>query len=289
MADNLRDIRRRIKSNESTQKITQAMKLVASVRLRKAQDRAQAARPYAESIRQVLTEVASKSANLPNPLLQSREVHRVAYVVLTSDRGLCGPFNTQVLRRFQMDQAESPQRKNPLIFVVGRKGRDYLRRRNYEIGHAYTAVGDEPGYALASLLSDAVVKAYLDGTVDEVRLVYAQFVTAMTNRPVGETLLPLAPPTTSEKADGPKSLYLFEPDEETVLDALLPQYLTSLIFRALLESKASEFGAKMTAMDSATRAARDLIKDLVLLRNRARQAAITKELAEIVGGAAALE
>lgn len=289
MADNLRDIRRRIKSNESTQKITQAMKLVASVRLRKAQERAHAARPYAESIRQVLTEVVSKSVNLPNPLLQSREVRRVGYVVLTSDRGLCGPFNTQVLRRFQLDQAESAQRQNPLIFVVGRKGRDYLRRRHYEIGGEYTAVGDEPGYALASSLSEAVVKAYLDGSVDEVRLVYAQFVTAMTNRPVGETLLPLAPPTPSEKAQGPKALYLFEPDEVTVLDALLPQYLTSLIFRALLESKASEFGAKMTAMDSATRAARDLIKDLVLLRNRARQAAITKELAEIVGGAAALE
>lgn len=287
MAENLKAIRRRIRSVEATQKITSAMKMVAAAKLRRAQSRAEAGRPYSESIRSVLAALAAASGHTGNPLLQRRPVKRLGYVLLTGDRGLAGPFNTAVVRTLTADHMNHPEGKDPLLMIVGRKGVEHFRRRPYEIRETYVNVGDAPTYALAAEIGRAAVALYLSGEVDEVRMVYTRFVTAMTQRPVVETLIPITPPET-----GPGTLstsYLFEPDEESVLGLLLPTYVASLLFGAILESKASEQGARMTAMDSATRAAGDLIKSLLLRRNRARQAAITREIAEIVGGAAALE
>lgn len=287
MAENLKAIRRRIRSVEATQKITSAMKMVAAAKLRRAQSRAEAGRPYSESIRGVLAALAAASGHTGNPLLQRRPVKRLGYVLLTGDRGLAGPFNTAVVRTLTADHMNHPEGKDPLLMIVGRKGVEHFRRRPYEIRETYVNVGDAPTYALAAEIGRAAVALYLSGEVDEVRMVYTRFVTAMTQRPVVETLIPITPP---EKGAGtPSTSYLFEPDEESVLGLLLPTYVASLLFGAILESKASEQGARMTAMDSATRAAGDLIKSLLLRRNRARQAAITREIAEIVGGAAALE
>lgn len=281
MAQGLRDIRRRIRSVESTRKITQAMKMVAAAKLRRAQERAHAARPYAESITDALRSVAQDPSARRQPLLQARAVQRVGYVVVTGDRGLSGPYNTNILRRLAQDAADVP---NAVFFAVGRKGRDYLRRRDREIAKQYVGIGDEPRYLQAQAIGEDVIQAFQRGDVDEVRLVYAQFVTAMTQRPVVEVLLPLRPPEGKASA-----MYLYEPDAEAVLAELVPHYLYALLYRALLDAKASEQGARMAAMDSATKNSEDLIRSLILLRNRLRQAAITREIAEIVGGAAALE
>lgn len=281
MPQGLREIRRRIKSVESTRKITQAMKMVAAAKLRRAQERAQAARPYAERITDALRSVAQDPSAKRQPLLQARPVTRVGYVVVTGDRGLSGPYNTNVLRRLTLDASGNP---NATYFAAGRKGRDFLRRRGKDIAKEYVGLGDEPRYLQAQAIGEDIIRAFVHGEVDEVRLVYAQFVTAMTQRPTVEQLLPLKPP------EGEAStLYIYEPDAEAVLEELVPHYLYALIYRALLEAKASEQGARMAAMDSATKNSEDLIRSLVLLRNRLRQAAITGEIAEIVGGAAALE
>ena len=287
MAENLKEIRRRIRSVEATQKITSAMKMVAAAKLRRAQTRAEAGRPYSDAIRDVLRTLASQSGHASSPLLERREVRRVGYVVITGDRGLSGPYNSSVIRALHADEGQGGVAA-PQLVIVGRKGVDHFRRRSYDIRTTFVNIGDTPGYALASEIGKVAVDAFVEAEVDEVRLVYTRFVTAMTQRPVVDTLLPISPPEALEE-ETTGSAYLFEPDEESVLDLLLPTYVGSLVYAALLESKASEQGARMTAMDSATRNAGDLIRSLVLLRNRARQAAITKEIAEIVGGAAALE
>jgi F-type H+-transporting ATPase subunit gamma len=282
---NLRDIRRRIRSIENTRKITQAMKMVSAAKLRRAQEQAEAARPYAEAMADVLRAVAAGAGPVDLPLLTVRPVRRIGYVVLTADRGLAGPYNASVLRRAMLDM---PREKDQVaVFAVGRKARDFFRFRRYPIVSEFLMIGDSPRYFQAQAIARDVVERFVAGEVDEVRLVYAQFVTAMTNRPVVQELLPLKRPETGERREGAQ--YLFEPDAETVLERLLPQYVESLIFRALLEAKASEHGARMTAMDAATKNSGELIRYLTLLRNRLRQAAITKEIAEIVGGAAALE
>lgn len=281
MPQGLRDIRRRIKGIESTRKITQAMKMVAAARLRKSQERAHAARPYAERITDALRSVAQDPSAKREALLKTRPVHRVGYVVITGDRGLSGPYNTNVLRRLTHDAANV---EAAVFFPVGRKGRDYLRRRGREIAKEYVGIGDEPRYLQAQTIGEDIIQAFLDGELDEVRLVYAQFVTVLTQRPTVEVLLPLSPPEGKASA-----MYIYEPDAPAVLAELVPHYIYALLYRALLESKASEWGARMAAMDSATKNSEELIRRYVLQRNRLRQAAITREIAEIVGGAAALE
>jgi F-type H+-transporting ATPase subunit gamma len=282
---NLRDIRRRIRSIENTRKITQAMKMVSAAKLRRAQEQAEAARPYAEAMADVLRAVAAGAGPVDLPLLTVRPVQRIGYVVLTADRGLAGPYNASVLRRALLDMPR--EKEKVAVIAVGRKARDFFRFRRYPIVSEFLMIGDSPRYFQAQAIAREVVERFVAGEVDEVRLVYAQFVTAMTNRPVVQELLPLKRPEAGERHEGAQ--YLFEPDAETVLERLLPQYVESLIFRALLEAKASEHGARMTAMDAATKNSGELIRYLTLLRNRLRQAAITKEIAEIVGGAAALE
>ena len=280
MPQGLRDIRRRIRAVENTRKITQAMKMVAAAKLRRAQDSAQAARPYAERIEDALRSVAQDASASRMPLLRPRPVQKVGYVVLTGDRGLSGPFNANILRLVQQEIRKGGEMT---FFAVGRKGRDYLRHRGHPIAKEYIGIGDYPRYYQAQAIGEDIVQAFLSGEVDEVRLVYAQFVSAMTQRPVVQQLLPV------ERPQGGGRQYIYEPDADAVLDALVPHYLYALLYRALLESKASEWGARMSAMDSATRNSEELIRNLVLLLNRLRQAAITNEIDEIVGGANALQ
>ncbi len=281
MPQGLRDIRRRIRSVENTRKITQAMKMVAAAKLRRAQESAQAARPYAERIEDALRSVAQDTSASRMPLLRPRSVQKIGYVVLTGDRGLSGPFNANILRRLQQELGHG---SDQIFFAVGRKGRDFLRHRGHHIAKEYIGIGDYPRYYQAQALGEDIVRAFVSGEVDEVRLVYAQFVSAMTQRPVVQQLLPVERPS-----GGGSRQYIYEPDAEAVLEELVPQYLYALLYRALLESKASEWGARMTAMDSATRNSEELIHKLILLLNRLRQAAITNEIAEIVGGANALQ
>jgi F-type H+-transporting ATPase subunit gamma len=281
MPQGLRDIRRRIRSVESTRKITQAMKMVAAAKLRRAQETAEASRPYAEHIEDALRSVAADASASRMPLLRPRPVQRIGYVVVTGDRGLSGPYNANILRKLQQEAGDG---SGATFFAVGRKGRDYLRRRGREIAKEYVGIGDYPRYHQAQAIGEDIVAAFNSGEVDEVRLVYAQFVTAMTQNPTVQVLLPVKPPEGKAARQ-----YIYEPDAETVLDTLVPHYLYALLYRALLEAKASEWGARMTAMDSASRNSEELIKSLVLRLNRLRQAAITNEIAEIVGGANALQ
>jgi len=280
----VRDIRRRIRSVKSTQQITKAMKMVAAAKLRKAQDRVIAARPFARQLQDVLARLAQAASDAKHPLLEVREVKNIAYVVVSADRGLCGGYNANIIRMGTAAVAEAtvPAR----VVAVGRKGRDFFRRTGTPIASEFVALGDDPSFIQAKEISSEVVRLYTEREVDEVRLIYTEFVTAITQRPAHVKLLPLKAP---EQAATTKGLYLFEPSAEEILETLLPKYVETLLFRALLEAKASELGAKMTAMGAATDAAKDMIDRLTLIMNRARQAAITKEISEIVGGAAALE
>ncbi len=285
MPRGLKEIRRRIRSVEATEKITSAMKLVAASKLRRAEERARAAAPYATALRDVLAAVGSEtqgSARLP--LLMEREVARTGIVVVTGDRGLCGPYNSLVLRL--MEEVRAGGKGDPLIFPVGRRARDYCERRRLPIGQGFAPVGDDPTDAQARAIGESVAKAFIEGTVDEVILVSTKFAGAMSSRPNAEHILPLPKPEQRSQGRHP---FEFEPDPETVLSRLLPAYLNSILYGALLGSKASEQGARMVAMDNATRNAKDLVRHLTLTLNRVRQEAITREIAELVGGAEAVK
>lgn len=288
--ESARDIRRRIKSVQNTQHITSAMKMVAAAKLRRAQAAAKAARPYTKKLSQVLGRVSSAAGGgVKHPLLEVREVNKTAYIIITADRGLCGGFNANVIRH---TITELRQHDHPVLIAVGRKGRAFFRRLNTEIIADYVNIGDDITFGQAKEIAQFVMDQYTDGEVDEVYLVFNEFINTLTQRPIRIKLLPVESPE-QEKAEGEETkaqaAYMFEPNAESVLGELLPKYVEVNIFRALLESKAGEQGARMTAMDSATKNASEMINDLTLSLNRARQAAITKEISEIVGGAAALE
>jgi F-type H+-transporting ATPase subunit gamma len=279
----VRDIRRRIRSIKNTQQITKAMKMMAAAKLRKAQEKVIAARPYSRQLQDVLARLA-QAADARHPLLEQREVKTIAYMVVTADRGLCGGYNANIIRTTSQAIAES---NVPIQMVaVGSKARDFFRRRGANITSEYVALGDNPSFVQASEIAKEIVRLYTEREVDEVRLIYTEFISAISQRPVHVKLLPLKAPKQEAKTKG---IYLFEPSAEGILESLLPKYVETLVFRALLEAKASELGAKMTAMGAATDAAKDMIERYTLQMNRARQAAITKEISEIVGGIAALE
>lgn len=277
------DIRRRIKSVKSTQQITKAMKMVAAAKLRRAQEAVTAARPFAKKIKEVLGRVAAASSGVSNPLLEVREVKRTAYVVITADRGLCGGFNANVLR---MAQAELKSINNPAVVAVGRKSKEFFTRRSFDVISSYIGLGETINFSQAQEIAKDVVAKYISGEFDEVNLVFSEFVNVLNQRP---TIIKLLPVETPAEDEGKKVDYIFEPDAAYVLNELLPKYVETTVFRAMLEAKAGEQGARMTAMDAATTNASDMIDRLTLSLNRARQAAITKEISEIVGGAAALE
>jgi len=282
----LKSIRRRITSVKSSQKITKAMKLVAAAKLRRGQDAIVAARPYAQALARAVSEIGSRAGTDEHPLLQRRPPERVVVIALTSDRGLCGAFNTTIGRRAQAELAERKS-ADVGLYVVGRKGREYFKRRKLPVKRELPGVTGESALLRAQELAEIVSREFADGLIDEVILVYNEFKSAVTQRVVAEPLLPVVAP---EAAEGGAAMdFVYEPSKKELLDAVLPQYVESQLYRALLESIASEFGARMTAMDNASRNAKAMIERLSLQYNRARQASITKELMEIVGGAEALK
>jgi F-type H+-transporting ATPase subunit gamma len=291
----LKNIRTQIASKKSTQKITRAMKLVAASRLRRAQDAIVAARPYANALGEAIAEVALRAGTESHPLLDRRSPERITLVLLTSDRGLAGGFNANVFRvtqRFINERKQAtPPAREIVLEIVGKKGRDYYRRRRQTINRETPAPTAETASQIAREMAQIVSHEFHESRTDAVFLVYNEFKSAVQQRVVVEPLLPVS----TELAGGEKAVaagaldFLYEPSKAKLLDALLPLYLESQIYRGLLESIASELGARMTAMDSATNNAKEMIANLTLQYNRARQAAITKELMEIVSGAEALK
>jgi F-type H+-transporting ATPase subunit gamma len=290
---NLKEIRKRIGSVKSTQKITRAMKLVAAARLRKAQQAISELRPYAVKTYEVLSSVAARTnedeAETLHPLLQRREEKNVMLVVITSDRGLAGAFNSGITkatdRRWRELQAAGV---NVCFAVIGRKGRDHLRRRDADIRHEFTGVFENLSVDRAGEIARFIIDEYTSEKLDACYLIYNEFKSAISQDVRLESLLPIVPAVTAENGEGTGD-FIYEPGKPELLDRLLPMYVEVEVFRGLLESVASEHGARMTAMDSATNNASDMIDRLTLQYNRARQAAITTELMEIIGGAEALK
>lgn len=286
---NLRAIRKRISSVKSTQQITRAMKMVSAAKLRRAQDGINAARPYARKMREVVTAVAARAGGDAHPLLTPREGKRLALLVVTSDRGLAGSFNaglTRAVHRFLNERRG--EYEEVTLFVVGRKGRDFFRRREIPIRKEYLGVLGSVSRRHAETVANDLVGGFLAGEFDEVQIAFNEFRSAISQVVRFEKMFPIALES-SGKTGGDDVDYLYEPSREEILAILLPKYVETMIFRVLLESVAGEHGARMTAMDSATNNAVDMISRLTLQMNRARQATITTELTEIVSGAEALK
>jgi F-type H+-transporting ATPase subunit gamma len=293
---NVQDLKRRIRSVRNTRKITKAMELVASARLRRAQTRIEAMRPYADRMLELMGGVARASASVRSiPLLQRREVRTVAIVPLTGDRGLAGAFNGQVIRRaLQLEREVRGEGKEVRWLVAGKKGRSTLTFRRYDVAGAWTGFSDRPEYGDAQAIAHRLTELYVEGEVDAVRLVYNEYESPLVQRVTVKEVLPIAEhllETDEEERrdDAMRGDFIFEPEPEEILERLLPVYLETQVYRALLESAASEQGARMTAMRNASKNAGELIDGLTLQMNRARQAAITQELLEVVAGADALQ
>lgn len=281
MAKGMREIKRQVKSTQNMKQITKAMEMVAASKLRRSQEAAQAARPYAEKIKEVVSSIAAGTKGSKNPILVSRPIQKTGYLVITSDRGLAGGYNSNLLRKLMQTIREKHKSKDEyVVFVVGRKGRDFLKKRDIPVIGEVTGLADSPKFADIKELASLAVNNYVEGKYDELFLVYNKFHNAISQEPVLNRLLPLDMAEGGQAAD-----YEYEPSSEEVLDVLLPKYAETLIFSALLEAKASEFGAKMTAMGNATRNATEMIARYSLMYNRARQASITQEITEIVAGA----
>jgi F-type H+-transporting ATPase subunit gamma len=299
---NLKAIRKRISGAKNTQKITRAMKMVSAARLNRAQQRILAIRPYAVKTAQVLAEVAAPRGDdgasgsaADHPLLERRAEKNVLFIVITSDRGLCGAFNSSILRAAErLWREREAQGVNVKFAVIGRRGRDYLRRRGAPVLKNFEGIWERLDLEQARGIAREVLRPFIAGEIDALYLVYNEFKSAMTQKVVAEPLFPLKTPEgVSERAKNAEEWdrereFLFEPDRGALLERLVPMYVEITLLRALLESMASELGARMTAMDSATKNAAEMISKLTLDYNRARQAAITTELMEIIGGAEAL-
>jgi len=289
----LRDIRKRIRSVKSTQKITKAMKMVSAAKLRRAQNAIVAARPYARALDQMIADLVSRSEGISHPLLTSRPVRRVEILAITSDRGLAGGFNANVIRRVARFAYERDRSTSLRLTNVGRKGLEAFRRRHLEVRKDHAGFFNRLSYETARGLAEELTAEFLEDRVDQVLLVYNEFVSAITQRVVLTPLLPFERPAAKE-GESPTALrslidFEYEPSKQAVLDKLVPQAVAIRVYRAFLESVASEHGARMSAMESATNNADDAISRLTLTYNRTRQAAITKELMEIVSGAEALK
>lgn len=296
-------LNKRIRSVRSTQQITKAMKMVAAAKLARSQGRMLAARPYSRKLTELMQQLAGK-AEIAHPLFEVRPVHRRLFLVITSDKGLCGSYNTNLLKlAHKAVDASVKEGVETAVYAVGRKGAEYFRKRGYTVFHANTDFGGDMSADRGRLVGDKLVGAFLDGSFDEVRVVYAQFLSTMTQRPVDVALLPIAPEAAAEgvkvplkgaaaaaAAAGPKAEhdYIWEPSQEELFAVLLPLYLRNRVFMTLSEAFTSEHAARMTSMSAATENAGEMIGALTLRRNRERQAAITSELLDIVGGANAL-
>ncbi len=294
MGAQLRAVRRRIRTVQSTAKITRAQELIASSRVVRAQQRLRDATPYARELTRAIEAVVSRSSQIDHPLTsEPANPSRAAVLILTSDRGFCGAFNTSVLREAQGLRALLEDRGIEAVpYVAGRKGLSWHRFRQREMAAEWSGFSEVPAQQNASEITATLLDAFTrqadEGGVDEIHVVYTEFVSMLTQRPVIRRMLPLEIEETTELPEGPVPVYEFEPSPEAVLNALLPWYVESLIFHALLESAAAEIAARRRAMKSATDNANDLLEQLTLEANKARQAEITQEISEIVGGANAL-
>jgi F-type H+-transporting ATPase subunit gamma len=280
---NIRLIRRRIRSVQSTAKITKAMEMVATSKMRRAQDRDLAGRPYAEKIQRVLSDLVAQEGGFAHPLLQRRELKRIEVIHITPDRGLCGGLNANMNRStaaFVLEQS-SPS----VLITIGRKGRDYMRRYGREVRAEFTGIGDRPSLLDTLPISRIVIDDYSNGFADAVYLAYTRFVTTMTQQPVLQQLLPVEP---APREHGGEVEYIYEPARRLVLAELLPRFVEMEVYHAVLESIASEQSARMVAMRNATENATEVVQDLTLMYNKARQEMITKELLDITGGAEAI-
>ncbi|AKF84060.1 ATP synthase F1 subcomplex gamma subunit [Myxococcus fulvus] len=290
----LRDIRKRIRSVKNTRQITKAMKMVSAAKLRKAQDAILAARPYASMLDQIISDLAARSGDndLSHPLLVARPVKRVELLTLTSDRGLAGGFNSNVTRRANRFLYENSGLERIQLSTVGRKGNDFFRNRNQNIRKDFGGLYQRLNYRAAADVAEELVASFLNGEVDAVHIVYNEFISAINQKVVVTQLLPLQTlGASAAPSEGAAAMvdFKYEPDRQAVLDRLVPQAVNIKVYRALLESVASEHGARMSAMENATSNASDMISSLTLTYNRTRQAVITKELMEIVSGAEALK
>jgi len=290
----LREIRRRISGVKSTQKITKAMKMVAAAKLRRAQDGVIAARPYARKLKELLQHLAGKVDVTAHPLFAPRPVSNVAIIIVSADRGLCGAFNSNIIRaaasHIRANHAETIAADRLHLIMVGRKGFEFFSKNNYRIADKHLGVFSALNFTVAETIAEAALNGFLNGTYDRVELIYNEFKSIIQQRVVIEQFLPIPPAETSaQPTAGPARIdYIYEPSGEAIISALAPRHLHFQLWRALLESNAAEQGARMTAMDNATTNASELIRDLQLSYNKARQASITKELLEIVSGAEAL-
>ena len=283
----LKAIRKRISSIRNTQQITKAMKMVSAAKLRRAQEAAMAARPYADKMVELLHNVAARVSREAHPLLRAREEKKIHLLLFTSDRGLCGGYNANLIRAAEAFIRREGAGKEINLVLVGRKGVDHFRRRRANIADRYINILATPAEELAAAVAEKAVERFVNGETDAVYIVYSRFRSALLQVPTVEKLLPVALPETESTEQ--LTEYLYEPSVEAILASLLPKVAEVAIFRALLEATASEHGARMTAMDSATSNASKMMGTLTLQMNRARQASITRELMEIVGTAEALK
>jgi len=291
VAQHLRTIKRRISSVKSTQKITRAMELIASSRIIRAQQRVEAARPYSEEMRRLMASVAANASRIDHPLLKERdEVQSVGTVVVTADRGLAGAYNSNVIRAAERDMRDHG--KDNRLFLIGKKGVTYFRFRGYEFEESWMGNSEQPRVEDARNVAKAVADEFSEGKVDQVKLAYTRYESAMTQRPAVVQLLPLPKEELEElqeeQRDEQRPQYVFEPDPEQILNYLLPRYVEGLILQGLLEAAASEHAARRRAMKAATDNADDLMDSLTRNYNQARQAEITTEIMEVVGGSEAL-
>lgn len=287
-----REIRRRIKSVKNIQQITKAMKMVAAARLRRAQEKANASKPYATKIKEVLSNVVANTKDLSHPLLEEREVKKIAYFIVSADKGLAGSYNSNLIKAAVQRVGTAPQ-EDIAIVTLGRKAFDYFRRRNYTIDNQYTGFSERPTYQHAVTIANEMTQKFVSGEYDEIHVIYTKFYSPLHHEPTSIKVLPVETPKAevmqAQEDNSDIREYIFEPSPEVALEALVPRYLEITVYAALMQSAASELGARMAAMGSATDNARDLIAKLTLNYNKLRQAGITREISEIVGGAEALK
>ncbi|WP_431777113.1 ATP synthase F1 subunit gamma [Staphylococcus saprophyticus] len=285
----LKEIDTRIKSTKKMKQITKAMNMVSSSKLRRAESNTKQFRPYMEKMQDAITAVAVADKNSRHPMLQQRKVKKSAYLVITSDKGLAGAYNANVLKHLIKDIEEKHASKDDYsILVLGQTGVDFLKNKGYDIHDSLIDVPDQPSFKEVQAIAKKAIDLYSEEEVDEVKIYFSHFVSVLENTPSTKTVLPLSPEDSS-LGHGQLSSYEFEPDKEAILSVILPQYVESLIYGTILDAKASEHATRMTAMKNASDNASEIIDDLSIQYNRARQAAITQQITEIVGGSVALE
>lgn len=289
----LRDIKGRIKGVKNTQQITKAMKMVAAARLRRAQENIINAKPYSKKIAEMLQHLLNVEKNFNNPLFTERELKHAAIIVVTSDRGLCGGFNMNVIRRTEEiineEFAKLKQDGNLVLYCAGKKGNDYFSKRNFNVVGSYPGIFSHLKFEFASGLIKELTSKYISGEIDKVLVVYNEFKSVIQQKTIVEQLFPIKPFEAKVSGAGHNVDYIYEPDKVRIISTLLPKHLNAQMWTILLDSYAAELGARMTAMDMATENAKELIRSLNLTYNKVRQASITKEILEIVSGANALK